>query len=222
MKASETLKTTTMKDNQANKSQELYLILQKEVKLHKSESALQKLLFLPVSTLMFFSATASYGIYFVITYWETWYFAFSGSVVTLFSVLYTILAIWQLKQISFTDYDAPVANIKRSIISIKSLTLQYLRLATWLFPFAPFIGVFTGKAIFGFNLTTIVSVDFIAAFSLITIIIEIVSLVILNALSKKNLDKNWVRWLLAGSGSRLDEALYNLEQMNEDDTEKID
>ncbi|MDF9800853.1 hypothetical protein OKW21_006116 [Catalinimonas alkaloidigena] len=219
MKTSETQKTSDLKENQSAKSQELYQTLQKEVKLHQAELALKKLLFLPVSTLVFFLVVSSYGAYFVVEHRETWYFAFSGSVVTIFSVLYTLLSIRLLSKILFMDYDAPVAKIQRSLAQAKSLAVDNLRLAAWLLPFAPFVGVFATRAIFDFDLTTIVSMDFVAAFGLITIILEIISLVILKAIRLNNINKKWMQWLLTGSGSQVDKALSYLGQIDDSDFE---
>jgi len=220
MNTSETYKTISPKKNQSAKNQELYQTLRKEVKLQQAESALMKLLFLPISTLVFFVIVASYGLYFVVEFWETWYFAFSGSVVAVFSILYTLLSIRQLRQILFIDYNAPVAKIQQSTAQIKPSMVDNLRLAAWLFPFAPFVGVFVAKALFDFDLTTIVSVDFIATFGVITIILEIISLVMLKVFNSKNSDAKWMKWLLAGSGSQIDESLDHLNQINEYDIEE--
>lgn len=192
-----------------------HLSLLREVKLDKAASALRSLLFLPLSTLVFFTFTASYSLFFVVSQWESWYFAFSGAVVAFFSVLYMIVSIRQLQQILSLRYSEPILALEKDISRIKSSVVDNLSIAVWLLPFGPFVGVFFFKVFFNFDLTSIVSLDFLASFGLITILLEVISLLLLKAFSAKNLDKKWLNSLLRGNGSQVDEALAFVHQAKE-------
>ena len=81
------------------KTRKLNFSVLKEVKLDKIKRSLNNLLFLPISTLLFYTITASYAIYFVLINLQVWYFWFSGAVVAFFSVWLVISSIIQLKKI---------------------------------------------------------------------------------------------------------------------------
>jgi hypothetical protein len=189
--------------------------LLKEVKTEQAKSSLKGLLFLPVSTLIFYISTASYGLYFTSIHLETWYFAFSGLVVTLFSILFVASSIKQLKQILSVDYNAPILKLQKDISKIKTSVIHNLRIAAWLLPFAPFVGILFTKAVFGFDLAAQVNNNIIYTFGGITIVLEILSLLALRALRQKNINRKWVNWLLQKSGSQVDEALGFLEQIDD-------
>jgi hypothetical protein len=189
--------------------------LLKEVKTEQAKSSLKGLLFLPVSTLIFYISTASYGLYFTSIHLETWYFAFSGLVVTLFSILFVVSSIKQLKQILSVDYNAPVLNLQKDISKIKTSVIHNLRIAAWLLPFAPFVGILFIKAVFNFDLAAQINYNIIYTFGGITIVLEILSILVLRALRQKNINRKWVNWLLQKSGSQVDEALGFLEQIDD-------
>lgn len=189
--------------------------LLKEVKTNQAKSSLKGLLFMPVATLAFYLLTASYGLYFTSIHLQTWYFAFSGLVVTLFSILFVASSIKQLKQILSIDYNAPILKLQKEISRIKTSVIHNLRIAAWLLPFAPFVGIVFIKAVFDFNLAAQINYNIIYTFGGITIILEILSLLALRALRPKNINKKWLNWLLQKSGSQVDEALGFLKQIND-------
>jgi len=201
-------------------SRTLNLSLLKEVKTDKTKSSLKRLLFLPISTILFFLITASYAIYFIVENLDKWYFVFSGSIVVLFSILYVASSLMQLKRIISVDYNSPVLKLQEDISKIKTAVVLNLRIAAWLFPFAPFIGLFLAKAVFNFDLTTLLNYNMITTFGIITILLEIVSLLLLKALRPKNINKKWLNWLLQGSGSQVDEAFGFIKQIEEFEAEK--
>jgi len=201
-------------------SRTLNLSLLKEVKTDKAKSSLKRLLFLPISTMLFFLITASYAMYFIVENLDKWYFVFSGGIVVLFSILYVASSLIQLKRIISVDYNAPVLKLQEDISKIKTAVVRNLRIAAWLFPFAPFIGLFLAKAVFNFDLTTLLNYNMITTFGIITILLEIVSLLLLRALRPKNINKKWLNWLLQGSGSQVDEAFGFIKQIEEFESEK--
>jgi len=195
--------------------------LLKEVKTNQAKSSLKGLLFLPVSTLIFYILSASYGLYFTSIHLETWYFVFSGLVVTLFSILFVVSSIKQLKQILSVDYNAPILKLQKDISKIKTSVIHNLRIAAWLLPFAPFAGLLFIKAVFNFDLVAQVNSNIIYTFGGITIVLEILSILVLRALRQKNINKKWLSWLLQKSGRQVDEALVFLEQIDDFENNQI-
>lgn len=189
--------------------------LLKEVKTDQAKSSLKSLLFMPVSTLVFYLLTASYGLYFTAIHLQTWYFAFSGLVIALFSILFVASSIRQLKQILSVDYNAPILKLQKDMSKIKTSVIHNLRIAAWLLPFAPFVGIVFIKAVFDFNLAAQINYNIVYTFGGITIILEILSLLALRALRPKNINKKWLNWLLQKSGSQVDEALGFLKQIKD-------
>ncbi len=194
--------------------------LLKEVKLDKAKSSLKSLLYLPVSTGLFFIATASYALYFVFTHLESLYFAFSGVVVAFFSALLVFSSVIQLKQILSVDYNLPVTKLQKDIAKIKSSVITNLKIGAWVLPFSPFIGLFFFKVLFNFDLVTTLTFDKLVTLGFITVLLEILSLFILRALRPQNINKKWMNGLLKGSGSQVDEALEFLKQIEEFEKEE--
>ncbi|MCW0483064.1 hypothetical protein [Gaoshiqia sediminis] len=202
------------------KTRKLNESLLREVKLGQAKSSLKSLLFLPISTLLFYLIAASYGLYFTVVNWETWYFAFSGAVVTFFSLLFIASSIRQLKQILSIDYQAPVLKLQKDTSRIKVSVVYNLKIAAWILPFAPFIGLFLVKALFNFDLIQIINDGMIVSFAVVTIILEILSLFVLRALRPENISQKWLNWMLQGSGSQVDEALGFLTEIEEFEKEE--
>ncbi len=203
------------KQNEAllNRTIKVNVDLFKEVKLDKAKSSLKGLLFLPVSTLVFYLITASYGMYFMVTNFDTWYFVFSGAVVALFSAMFVISSIKQLYQILSIDYNDPILKLQKDISKVKLSVIHNLRIAAWLLPFGPFVGLFLVKALLGFDVMTLVNFAMVISFGVVTVILEIISLLILKGLRAGNINKNWLNWFLKGSGNQVDEALGFLQQI---------
>ncbi len=203
------------KQNEAllNRTIKVNVDLFKEVKLDKAKSSLKGLLFLPVSTLVFYLITASYGMYFMVTNFDTWYFVFSGAVVALFSAMFVISSIKQLYQILSIDYNDPILKLQKDISKVKLSVIHNLRIAAWLLPFGPFVGLFLVKALLGFDVMTLVNFAMVISFGVVTVILEIISLLILKGLRAGNINKKWLNLFLKGSGSQVDEALGFLRQI---------
>ena len=197
----------------------LNVTLLKEVKLDKAKSSLKSLLFLPVSTMVFFVIAASYAMYFAVLNWGTWYFMFSGAIVALFSIMLVVSSIKQLKQILSVNYNAPILKLQKEVSQIKLLVIHNLRIATWALPFGPFIGLFLIKALFDVDLVQLINFNMVVSFGVTTMVLEVLSLLFLRALRPKSINKNWLNWLLLGSGSQVNEALGFLSQIEEFENE---
>lgn len=195
------------------KNRNLNFTILKEVKLDKVKRSLNNLLFLPISTLMFYTTTASYSLYFAIMHLKVWYFWFSGTVVAFFSVWLVISSIILLKKILAINYNDSVIKLQKDLIQIKTSIIRNLRIVTWLLPFSPFIGIFVIKTVLNFDLMSLINFKILLSFGFTTILLEILSLYLLNVLKPKNLQKKWLNWWLKGSGSQVDTALSFLEDI---------
>lgn len=193
--------------------------LLREIKLDKSKSSVKRLLLLPVGTLIFYSFLALYGLYFMVAHWGTWYFMLAGGAIVFFSTWFVVASIGQLKRILSLDYDVPIVTLQRKLVQLKIAIVQNLRIAAYLLPFGPFVGLFFFKVIFDIDLMEVLNYNTIVSFGIVTIVLEIMSLLILRALRPKNSSEKWLNWLLQGSGSQVDEALGFLEQIKEFENE---
>ncbi len=189
--------------------------LLREVKLDKAKSSIKGLRFLPVSTLLFYSILASYALYFMVSHWGTWYFMLAGGAIAFFSIWLIITSIKQLKRILSLDYDAPIMKLQKKLAELKTAIAQNLRIAAYLLPFGPFVGLFFFKVVFDIDLMDVLNYNMIVSFGIVTILLEVLSLGILRALRSKNMNKKWLNWLLLGSGNQVNEALQYLEEIEE-------
>ncbi|MBC3846365.1 hypothetical protein H8K90_08240 [Winogradskyella echinorum] len=199
----------------------LNLALLKELKLSKAKSSLNRLLFLPISTLVFYIILGFYAIYFAVNHSEQWYFAFSGVVVTFFSFWFVIVALKQLYLILSIDYTEAVIKIQKTLAELKTSVIQNLRIAAWLLPFGPFIAVFFFKVIFNVDVMSLLNFNMLISFGISTVILEIISLFLLRALHPKRLSERWLNWLLQGNGSQVIKALQYLDAIQEFKKNKI-
>jgi len=196
-------------------NRKLNLTLLKEMKLDKAKSSLNGLLFLPISTLIFYTILGFYATYFAIQYSQHWYFAFSGAVVTFFSFWLVFSSIKQLKLMLSVDYTQTIINIQEKLAKLKTVIVQNLRIVAWLLPFGPFVGLFFVKAVFNIDLMALLNFNMIISFGIATIILEVVSLLLLRSLHQKRFDSKWLNWLLLGSGSQVNDALQYLKSIED-------
>lgn len=208
------------KQNEAvlDQTRTLNTTLLREVKLNALKSSLTKLLFFPTAILVFFTLTASYALYFVVKHPPTWYFVFSASIVIFFSLFYISSSIKQLNQLLSFDYQAPVVELQTKVTQLKTTFIRNLKIAAWVLPFGPFIGVFTLEAILNVDVIALSNNSILVSFGISTVLLQVVSLIILNALKPKNLNKKWTNWMLKGNGSQLDEAFQFLDELKSFET----
>jgi hypothetical protein len=200
-------------------NRKLNLSLLKEMKLDKARSSVNSLLFLPLSTMLFYTIIGFYAVYFTIENTQFWYFAFSGTVVAFFSFWLVLSSIKQLKLILSIDYTQTVIKIQEKLAKLKTAIVQNLRIAAWLLPFGPFVGLFFFKAIFNIDLMVLLGFNMIMSFGIATIILEVVSLLLLRALHLKRFNSKWLNWLLLGNGSQVNDALRYLKTIEDFKTE---
>ena len=182
---------------------------------------MRSLLFLPISTLLFFALLAAYAAYFAASHLDSWYFIFSGGVVAFFSVLLVVSSIRQLYWILSFNTAAPIVQMQKAASKLKLAVVQNLRIAAMTLPFSPFIGVFAAKVLLGVDIVASMAFSVILSFGILMIALEVVSWFILRDLRPKNFNKPWLNWLLQGSGSQVDEAMGFLGQIEDFEQEEM-
>lgn len=207
-------------ESRLTSSHKLNIKLLKEVKISQAKSSLKSLLFLPISSLIFFIAMAFYGLHFTVTTWSSWYFTFAGIIVTTFSLAYTLNSIKQLKQILTIDYKSPVIKLQQEMSRLKSSVIVNLKLAVGILPFAPFLTIFTFKSLFDYNMVESLSVTKLFIYGSISLLLLLVSILAFRALNSHTSNPTWLNWLLKGSGSQVDEALSFLQEISEFENEE--
>ena len=193
----------------------LNIAILKELKLDKAKSKINQLLFLPISSLLFFSLLVCFTVQFLIRNLETWYFAFSASIILFFSFAFVFSSVKQLHGILSLDYQQPVTILQRQLSNLKLSILINLKIAAAILPFSPFVGIFVLKVLFDFDATQFISVQQIWIFAGITIILQILALFFSAKLKSKNAGKNYVYWILQGNGSQIEEAKSFLAEIED-------
>jgi hypothetical protein len=196
-------------------NRKLNLTLLKEIKLDKAKSSLNNLLFLPISTLLFYTIIGFYAMYFTVEYSEQWYFSFSGAIVVFFSFWLAWTSIKQLQLISSIDYTEAIINIQKKLAKLKTAIIKNLRIIAWLLPFGPFIGIFFFKSLFNLDVMSLLNYNMLISFGVITVILEMISLLLLKALHPNRKHTKWLNWLLQGSGSQINDALQYLKSIED-------
>ena len=200
-------------ETQLQQTRRLQLDLLREVKLDKARSTLRSLYFLPASTLAFFTYLAGYAAYFTAQNLQVWYFAFAGLLVTSVSVAFCWSSIRQLQRLVSLDYQAPIVQLQGDLSRLKTSVVTNLRIAAWVLPFGPFVGLFVAKSLLGIDLAELTNSAVLVSLGMVTLILEVGVMLILRAFRQKNLDRPWINWLLQGNGSQIDEAQRFLEQI---------
>jgi len=196
-------------------NRKLNISLLKELKLDKAKSTLNRLLFLPISTLIFYTIVGFYAMYFAIENSKHWYFIFSGAVVLFFSFWLVWSSIQQLKLILSIDYAEAIVTIQKKLLKLKTAIVQNLRIVAWLLPFGPFVGIFFFKVVFNIDVMALLNFNMLISFGIATIVLELVSLLLLKALHPKRINSKWLNWLLQGSGSQVNKAFQYLDAIEE-------
>lgn len=196
-------------------SRKLNLSLLKEVKIDKAKSSLKSLLYLPISTLIFFAIALIYCMSFIVANWFVWYFALSGAGVFIFSLLFVVLSIRQIVYILSIDYDVPIIQLQKNLSQIKSSIVDNLRLASWILPCSPLMNIFFFKVLWNVDIVDNMSNKMAYIYAAVFIALVVVSIILSKLLTRKNINKKWMSWLLHGSGSQVDEALGFLREIKE-------
>tara|TARA_B100000780_G_C21118715_1_gene452927 strand:+ start:1171 stop:1842 length:672 start_codon:yes stop_codon:yes gene_type:complete len=168
----------------------------------------------PVIALLFYLATASYSLYFIIQNLNQWYFIGAGFTVFIFSVLFIHSSTLQLKGIINIDYNLPIIDLQKRLLDTQLSFIRNIKIAVWIIPFGPLVGVFFMKSLFGFDLVQLWGEKMLFGFSITTLMLEIIAWYLSRKLNTRTIP-SWLKWLMKGNGSQFEEAIKLLEEIKE-------
>ena len=158
--------------------------------------------------------------YFSATYWGNWTLVVSGGILAVWSFIATASAIYQLQLIINLDYSKPVVQLQRKLMKLKTSIIKNLRLAGWVLPFYMAFVVVGFQVLFGVDIIREMESQVLIWNGIVSVLLVFVSLWIHEKLSPKNADKDWLNWLIRGSGSQVNEALEFLKEIDEFEEEE--
>ena len=143
------------------------------------------------------------------------HYVISGAIISLWSLTILIGAINQLKSILSLDYSEPVLNVQKKLIQIKLMGLKYFKLALMIIPFNLAFIIIGSELFFSVDLLNGEIPEWVVRHLWISLFLIIPSVLIYQRLNPKNINKKWLKWLMQGNGSQIDEALDLFKEIEE-------
>lgn len=221
MKFSELQQTWSRFEQKLDQNRKLNLQLLKKVNLDKAQTKLRGLVWQQSLTIFFYAVAGSWLMYFSATHWGIWHYVASGGILAVWSFIATASAIHQLQLILSTDYSAPVLQLQKKLMSIKISIIKNLRLAGWVLPFYLAFMVVGFEILFGVDLIGQMESQVLIWNGMLSLLLIFVAGWIHKKLDPKNADKDWLNWLIQGSGSQVNEALEFLNEIEEFEKEDV-
>lgn len=200
---------------QIEQNSKLNIKLLREVNLDKTKSSVKSTLFLPVSTLLFYSIILILSLQFCFEHLNQFHLLGSGITVSIFSGLFIQSSILQLKNIHSINYDAPLLELQTDLSNLKLSLLRNLRIALWTLPFYPAIIIVLSQSLWQVDIVSHLPNHFILTHLGIMSILLISVFHFSNNILPHHLNHKWVNFLLLGNGSQVDEALKFVEEIKE-------
>lgn len=187
----------------------------KQLYITEAKNQIKGIWLFPVIALLFYVAVASYSLYFIIQNLNQWYFTGAGITVLVFSTLFIHSSIIQLKGIISIDYNLAVIDLQKRLLDTQLSFVRNLKIAVWIIPFGPLVGVFIMKSLFGFDLVQLWGEKMLFGFSITTLILEIIAWYLSSKMNSKSKLPSWLNWFLKGNGSQFEKAIKLLEEIKE-------
>ncbi|NBC04628.1 MAG: hypothetical protein GVY20_13100 [Bacteroidetes bacterium] len=207
-------------EKKLDQNRQLNLYLLRKVNLEKTKSKLSSLIWQQALTIIFYLIAGSWFIYFSAFHWGNWTSMFSGGILAVWSFIATASAIYQLQLILNLDYSKPVIQLQKKLMTLKTSIIRNLRLAGWVLPFYMAFVVVGFQVLFGVDIIHEMEPQVLVWNGIFSVTLIFVSLWIHKKLSPKNADKDWLNWLIQGSGSQVNEALEFLKEIDEFEKEE--
>jgi len=196
-----------LNSQEMEKSKALNLLILKKINIQGAKGKLNPLIWINTLTLIFYIATIIFSMSFVYEFKDKLHYVISGSIIALWSLTIVIGAINQLKSILSLDYSEPVLILQKKLIQIKLMGLEYFKLALMIIPFNLAFIIMGYELFFSVDLLQKEIPEWVERHIWISLLLVIPSLWIYQSLSPKNINKKWLKWLMQGTGSQIDEAL---------------
>jgi hypothetical protein len=195
--------TWSKHEEKLQKSIELNLELLKRVNVKSARSKMKSLVWINISTLVFYQAVMWFFVYYTINHWPQVQYMIAGAILAAWSGVISYGAIKQLKLISEVDYAGPVTLVQKQLQKVKIAIVHFLRMALMILPLHMAFVVVINEILFNVDLIKVADPVWMIAQTLVLILPTIW---IYRNLSPKNVHKKWMNWLLQGNGSQINEA----------------
>jgi hypothetical protein len=185
----------------------------KQTNLDKAKSKLRSLSWVVSITLLFYLLMAMFFMIFGFRNLEIGYFALSGFVLSLWSLLVATGSIGQLRAIHKIDYTEPIPILQTKLEKLKLIILKYLQLAQWIFPFYLSFVIFWSKVLFDFDIVANAGNTWLLIQLIFSICLIPVSIWLHRKLRPENINKKWITTLMLGSGSQVSDAIAFIKRI---------
>ncbi len=208
-------------EQKLEKGNRLNLDLLKKVNLDRAQNKLKNLVWQQAITIAFYLLAGSYFIHFSAIHWENWHYVISGGVLAGWSFIASASAIHQLQLILTIDYSMPILQLQKRLMSIKTAIIKNLRIAVWVLPFYMAFVVWISELFFRIDFIAVAEISALSWNFILSGLLIPVAWWMHRKLNPRNADKNWMNWLLHGSGSQVSEALDFLREIDEFEREEV-
>jgi len=196
-----------LSSQEMEKSKALNLLVLKKINIQGAKRKLNPLIWINTLTLIFYIAVIIFSMSFVYEFKDKLHYVISAAIISLWSLTIIIGAINQLKLILSLDYSEPVLILQKKLIQIKLMGLAYFKLALMIIPFNLAFIIMGSELFFSVDLLQDEIPKWVERHIWISLLLIIPSLWIYKGLNPTNINKKWLKWLIQGTGSQIDEAL---------------
>lgn len=207
-------------EQKLEKSNRINLELLRKVNLGRVQNKMQSLVWQQAITIAFYLLAGIHFIYFSATHWENWHYVISGGILAVWSFIASAGAIHQLQLILTIDYSMPVLQLQKKMITIKISIIKNLRIGVWMLPFYMAFVVWISELLFGIDFITVTNFSALSWNFILSGLLIPVAWWMHRKLNPMNADKDWLNWLIQGSGSQVGEAMEFLNQIDEFEREE--
>ena len=126
--------TWSKHEEKLQKSIELNLELLKRVNVKSARSKMMSLVWINISTLVFYQFVMWFFVYYTVNHWPQVQYMIAGAILAGWSGVISYGAIKQLKLISEIDYAGPVTLVQKQLQKVKIAIIHFLRMALMILP----------------------------------------------------------------------------------------
>ncbi|SHK04986.1 hypothetical protein SAMN04488028_102618 [Reichenbachiella agariperforans] len=193
----------------------------REGNLEKVRDKMKNLLRVKVITFTFYLIGGLCFAGFGIQHAAQWYMALTGGVFTLWAVLVCFTSVKEIELIMKLDYTAPVIELQRQLVTLRTTIIRYFRVGVWVFPLYMGWVIMAFQVFFGVDIIAVADQTWLYSQLGFTIVFMFpLALWMHSKLIPENADKKWMQRLLQGNGSQVAGAQAFLGEIREFEEEE--
>ncbi len=204
-----------LNDEKIENNKQLNILLLKKVNSTEAKNKLSSLVWLSALTLVFYLAVDIIMINFLIEQGDKLHFSLAGVVILLWSSTIAFGALRQLKAILSIDYTTAIVDVQKQLLDIKLISLFYIKWALMIIPFNLAFILVGSEMLFSHDLFSQGMPEWVKTHLIINLVLLIPTIIFYRSLSPKNINQSWLKALLNGNGSQIDEALKLFKEIEE-------